>query len=204
MKIICKQLPYHQNLNHRSHMGYRNNSQRPVKLLTTCASQAFFAQIFSTQQHNQQQQVLQKQSLKKLRQQICNVHILRCRRPQQMQHTYMRADIGSGTVVGIGLVIAVALLLVMILTVALAMRSGSIGRTAADQAALAAAQTHIDQRGDPCANANEIAQRNRAELTACQLEGDDVTVTVRVATGVPIVDYVTVSAKAGPQPCDGE
>lgn len=65
--------------------------------------------------------------------------------------------------------------------------------TAADLAALAAA-TDLD-----CGRADDVARSNRAELTACTVEGQDVLVDVRVAVTLPGRRlYVTALSRAGP------
>jgi secretion/DNA translocation related TadE-like protein len=65
--------------------------------------------------------------------------------------------------------------------------------TAADLSALAAATD-----GD-CAKAEPVARSNRAELTTCALDGQDVIVNVRVPVTLPGRQlYVSALSRAGP------
>ena len=72
-------------------------------------------------------------------------------------------------------------------------------QSAADLAALAGAVA-AQRDEDACATAGRVARGNDAELTACQVLGDDVLVTVRVASpelaghGWPVIGR----ARAGP------
>lgn len=65
--------------------------------------------------------------------------------------------------------------------------------TAADLAALAAA-TDSD-----CERAVEVARSNRAQLSTCAMDGQDVIVDVRVTVNVPGHElYVSALSRAGP------
>ena len=83
--------------------------------------------------------------------------------------------------------------------VAAMVRAHRSAQSAADLAALAAAEAH--QRGSPaCEAATTIATANAAELTACTVEGQDVHVTVLV-TGPRWLGQqgdLVAEARAGP------
>lgn len=68
--------------------------------------------------------------------------------------------------------------------------------TAADLAALAAADSAAVAGPAPCGEAERTAQANGAALTACALEGGEVTVTVRVPAG--LLGEMIGRARAGP------
>ncbi|MEE1650886.1 Rv3654c family TadE-like protein [Brachybacterium sp. J144] len=72
--------------------------------------------------------------------------------------------------------------------------------TAADLAALAGADALAVAHGDPCGVAAEVASRNDARLTACELREWDVLVTVEVVAA-PLPER-TARARAGPDPRD--
>ncbi|MBW3088298.1 flp pilus-assembly TadE/G-like family protein [Bifidobacterium sp. 82T24] len=114
---------------------------------------------------------------------------------------WMRADKGSGTVVGVGLVMAAAMLLSTILAVGNVLYCRSVAQTAADHAALAAATALYESSGDPCAEGGSTAAANRARLTGCAITGEDVTVTAAVPTRVPFVVDASARARAGPKDC---
>lgn len=111
-------------------------------------------------------------------------------------------DNGSATVVGIGMVVAVGLLISILLTIALVMRAGATARTAADFAAIAAAQHYTFDLGDPCEIAGNMSEANHAQLVSCTVEGTDAMVRVRVPTHMPIVAYAYADARAGPVDCE--
>ena len=102
----------------------------------------------------------------------------------------------TGTVVTVGLAVGLAGLAAACLPVcgALATRQAVAG--AADAAALAAADVAVGiHPGLPCAQADQVAAANGAELLACELDGLVATVTVsRGILGIP----VTARATAGP------
>ncbi|WP_338063870.1 Rv3654c family TadE-like protein [Actinomyces ruminis] len=82
-----------------------------------------------------------------------------------------------------------------------AQAAGGRARAAADLAALAGATalTSVVAPADPCATAQQVAQANGAELAACTLDGEDVTVAVAVPTrilGIP--RRADAAARAGP------
>ncbi|MBT1177652.1 flp pilus-assembly TadE/G-like family protein [Bifidobacterium callimiconis] len=111
------------------------------------------------------------------------------------------ADEGSGTVVGVGLVLMVGVLLTAILALGNVLHCKTVAGTAADSAALAGATALYDSAGDPCTVAKRLAKKNRATLETCRTLDEDVIVTVRVKTRVPLVGDVHTSARAGPKNC---
>lgn len=88
----------------------------------------------------------------------------------------MHDERGSATV--LGLILILVCLLVGVLAVSLGELAGARARlsAAADLAALAGA-AH-DLQGDQCAAAARVAALGRADLVACELNGEDVAVTV--------------------------
>ncbi|MCT1431490.1 hypothetical protein M3G50_12135 [Brachybacterium muris] len=73
--------------------------------------------------------------------------------------------------------------------------------TAADLAALAAADAMAVGSASPCAVAEDAARRNGARLISCVEHGDEVVVHIRVdASVLPAVD---AAARAGPAPDAG-
>ena len=74
-------------------------------------------------------------------------------------------------------------------------------QAAADLAALAGANAH-QRGGDACVAAGQVADRNGVESTACQVEGNDVVVTVLLA-GPEFLGHsweLIGRARAGPGP----
>lgn len=90
---------------------------------------------------------------------------------------------------GAGSVLAVAMLgLLVTVTVAAAgvvgvVATHRIAQSAADLAALAGA-TALQDGGDACVRAADVAARNRATLDGCQVDGWDVAVVVRASTSL--------------------
>lgn len=107
-------------------------------------------------------------------------------------------DAGAGTIVAVGLVgaaVGLALLLAPVATVGIARHRAT---TAADAAALAAADTVVGiAAGDPCGNAGLTAAANGAALERCELDGLVATVEVRVVAGWA---SIAARASAGPPP----
>lgn len=112
-------------------------------------------------------------------------------------------ETGSGTVLAVGL-IGVLLALSLALTGVVQAQSGtSRARAGADLAALAGATalTSVHAPGDPCAMAQRVAGANRATVTSCRVEGEDVIVDAAVEVSVLGARCTaTASARAGPVP----
>lgn len=130
--------------------------------------------------------------------------LLRCGQAPLMVRA-VQDEHGSGTVLALG-VIAVAL--VLCLGASALMRSQSASgraQAAADLAAIsgATALTSVYHPDDPCQVATRVARANGAELTGCQVDGEDVTVDVVVRIwilGVPRT--AGARARAGPVEVD--
>jgi secretion/DNA translocation related TadE-like protein len=106
---------------------------------------------------------------------------------------------------GAGSVVAVAMLGVLVtVTVAAAGVVGVIAahrtaQSAADLAALAGASA-LQDGADACAQASAVADRNRARLTGCEVEGWNVSVVVEASTARLPGGVLDLSARgrAGP------
>lgn len=129
----------------------------------------------------------------------------RLRRRGARPHGADGEDEGSATVVGVALVVAAAVLVGALAATGNIVLRQSQARTAADVAALGAASALWRGDGTPCAVAAWLSDANAGNLERCDVDGDDisVSVSVHVPTDVPFVDYVTASARAGPRPCGG-
>ncbi|MDE5640528.1 Rv3654c family TadE-like protein [Bifidobacterium castoris] len=112
-----------------------------------------------------------------------------------------REDEGSATLVGAALVVAAAVLIGVLAAAGNIVLRQSQARTAADMAALGAASALWRGDGTPCAVAAWLSDANAGNLQRCDVDGDDVSVSVHVPTDVPFVDHVTADARAGPRPC---
>ena len=96
----------------------------------------------------------------------------------------VRDDVGAGTVLAVammGLLVTVTLTCGGVVAVVAAHRQA---QSAADLAALAGAAA-LQDGGDPCQHAGQIASRNGAHLTRCQVDGWDVAVVVSGAAHLP-------------------
>lgn len=102
----------------------------------------------------------------------------------------LRNDRGNATVTSAGIIAALVGLLFAVLTAFQTVLDDHQSRLAADLAAVAGAWAHAYGE-DACAAAYETARRNDADISACRIDGDDVTVTVAVG------DRET-TARAGP------
>ncbi|WP_411374300.1 Rv3654c family TadE-like protein [Arthrobacter sp. MPF02] len=108
---------------------------------------------------------------------------------------------GSGTVLAAGLALVVMTAMVMMLLLAQAAVQSSRAATAADLAALAAADALRGiTTGQPCAVAAEVASRHAAQLLEC-MEGQGQTVEVRTELNEgSVLGRATGRARAGPPP----
>jgi secretion/DNA translocation related TadE-like protein len=108
---------------------------------------------------------------------------------------------GSGTVLAAGL----GLLVIGLLSAALLMAQATVhaqrAASAADLAALAAADVARGLKpGDPCAAAAETAAQNNATLTSCLLAGEGIVeVRTRLLQGT-VLGTATGHSRAGPPP----
>ncbi|WP_106348191.1 Rv3654c family TadE-like protein [Antricoccus suffuscus] len=112
----------------------------------------------------------------------------------------MPTERGSGTiwVVAMAMVLCVVALSVMLLGLAQTARHKA--NSAADLAALAAAQVLIDGTGSPCDVASGNAAANGARITSCAVDGEVVliAVSVDVHLGRFGLGTATATARAGP------
>ncbi|WP_103063764.1 Rv3654c family TadE-like protein [Actinomyces qiguomingii] len=111
------------------------------------------------------------------------------------------AERGSGTVMVLG-IIAVALCLALGATALIQAQAASgRARSAADLAALAGATAlnSVFAPADPCVTAQRVARANGGDVAGCNIDGEDVTVTVTVpARIVGIPRRAEAAARAGP------
>ncbi|WP_313814105.1 Rv3654c family TadE-like protein [Glutamicibacter sp.] len=121
------------------------------------------------------------------------------------------AQRGSSTVAVAGIVATVLLLAAAVLGFSAAGRATMQAGTAADLAALAAADTARGLRsGDPCGTAAQVAGANHAELSSCRIEADGTTVRVAVdvrlnfsAAGITLY-RAHAQARAGAPPLNAD
>lgn len=111
-------------------------------------------------------------------------------------------DEGSGTLAGVMLILVVALLMGALAAGGAVLIAGAKARGVADTAAVSAARMLLEGGADPCAAARTIASAQDAQLESCAIEDEDVTVTIRSPTGVPVAAWVERRSRAGPQRCD--
>ncbi|WP_169721489.1 Rv3654c family TadE-like protein [Brevibacterium album] len=130
-----------------------------------------------------------------------------------------RCDEGSSTVIGLGTASLAMTLVLVVGAVSMGLRARSQADAAADLAALAAAQTLAwsgpgdggtteGGTADPCAMAEEVAERNGAELSECIVRPDlqraKVEVEVPVALSAPglerrpVMRAEAVAGRSGP------
>ena len=90
-------------------------------------------------------------------------------------------ELGAGTVLAVAMMGLLVTVTVVAAGVAAVIAAHRIAQSAADLAALAGAAA-IQDGGDPCAQAAEVADRNRARLNGCEVEGWNVSVVVTAST----------------------
>ncbi|WP_411733266.1 Rv3654c family TadE-like protein [Paeniglutamicibacter sp.] len=125
-----------------------------------------------------------------------------------MSPARLHAQRGSGTVLMLSVVCVAALALVVVLMFTAVAQAAAKAGTAADLAALAAADAARRLLpGDPCGVAASTARANAATLTSCSRQGQGgevVTVAVHVAVSpvgwLPPVTRAKSVARAGPPP----
>lgn len=107
---------------------------------------------------------------------------------------------GSATVAGACVVAALVGLVVLIVYVGAAVSARHQAQSAADLAALAAAQALVLGESDPCREADLIAGRMEVAVSSCAPNGGDVvvTVTVEVELGPLGTGEARAVARAGP------
>lgn len=107
---------------------------------------------------------------------------------------------GSATVAGACVVAALAGLVVLMVFVGAAVSARHQAQSAADLAALAAAQSMVLGEADPCRDAELIAGGMGVVVASCEAEGEDVVVSVTVGVDLgPLGSReARASARAGP------
>ena len=112
-------------------------------------------------------------------------------------------DAGNASMGAVGMVFVVAVLLCTIAAGARIAMAKAQARTAADMAALAAADAYWNEDvADPCGIGSAVARNNAGAAESCEVIDMDVAMEVRTATGVPFVERVSARARAGPRRCD--
>lgn len=115
-----------------------------------------------------------------------------------MRPVAVRDERGAGTVLGIammGLLVSVTLAVGCGVAVVATHRAA---QAAADLAALAAAGA-LQEGGDPCASAADIATDNRSTLRGCRIDGWSVSVVVVSEVRLPVGRVeLPARARAGP------
>lgn len=103
---------------------------------------------------------------------------------------------------GAMLVMAVGIALAVAASVGNLMICQNRARSLADLIAFDAAYVlwHVDI-GDPCALAANMAEANGVTLGSCSVRDEDVLVTIKVETMVPVASSVERMARAGPVNC---
>jgi len=112
------------------------------------------------------------------------------------------ADAGAGTVLMLGIALGAITLVVAAAMLSSAAVVGARAGTAANLAALAAADALRGLRsGDPCAVAAGVAERNQAEVAQCMPEAQTGTVSITVHAVAPLLPWpASARARAGPPP----
>ena len=107
---------------------------------------------------------------------------------------------GSATVIGAMVIAALVAVVVLIVYVGAAISARHQSQSAADLAALAAAQQLVMGESDPCEAARAIASRMSASVKKCRVMGGDVVVTAQVAVQIGAFGLrdTRSSARAGP------
>lgn len=120
-------------------------------------------------------------------------------------HRWTRPDSGFATIWAVGwILVCLSIGWLSLLAAAVVARQHHLDSTA-DLASIAAA-TRVQVGSDGCAAAQQVAERNGVELTACGVHDDDVVVTVEDRADLPFgLDGRLMSkARAGPAEVSGE
>ncbi|AKU18126.1 Rv3654c family TadE-like protein [Luteipulveratus mongoliensis] len=110
-----------------------------------------------------------------------------------------RTDRGSGSLLMVGIAGVTLILMAGAMVLVSVVHASMRARTAADLAALAAADRVLNPRpdSDPCAAAGSLAQANGASLLSCATGAEDVVVTVGVPVSTPGLGLARVRSRAG-------
>ncbi|WEV69680.1 flp pilus-assembly TadE/G-like family protein [Bifidobacterium sp. ESL0775] len=121
---------------------------------------------------------------------------------RKLRRVFRGYDEGSGTINGVMLIAVTAILISAVALGGNLLVCISEARSAADQAAIAGAQSARDGDFDPCLKSRIASSANKASLITCKVDEEDVTVKVAVKTAVPFTPLVSRMARAGPVECD--
>ncbi|WP_226847444.1 Rv3654c family TadE-like protein [Bifidobacterium lemurum] len=111
-------------------------------------------------------------------------------------------DCGSGTMAGVMLITVAALTLTVAAAAGNLLVCQTQARAIADLAAMQAAVAwHRGGTDEPCALAADAAALNGGRIGRCVVDGDDVELSVAVATMVPFAPQVERVSRAGPVEC---
>ncbi|KAB5608166.1 Rv3654c family TadE-like protein [Bifidobacterium jacchi] len=125
--------------------------------------------------------------------------------PARRRGRLVGCDRGSGTMLAAGLAMAVGVLLAVIAAAGNALVCRTRAAEAADLAALSAAQALWDGRAfdeqGVCGIAGLVSSGNGVTLLRCATDGDDVQVSVEIATRVPFAPHIVHHSRAGPVEC---
>lgn len=109
---------------------------------------------------------------------------------------------GSATVLALALIATCLIFAVSLAGLTAVQAARGRAQTAADLAALAAADAWVTSAGDPCAIAGTVAAANGAALAGCSLAASDVIVRASVPVRGPFASLgltASASARAGPE-----
>lgn len=114
---------------------------------------------------------------------------------------FRRSDRGSGTILGVMLMMVAGVALSVVVAAGNVLVCQSEAQSTADMAAISSANALWKGETNICAIAERVARSHAGSLQSCSIKGEDVTVTVTIATSVPFVKQVTKSSRAGPVDC---
>ncbi|SNU02302.1 helicase/secretion neighborhood TadE-like protein [Ruaniaceae bacterium KH17] len=113
---------------------------------------------------------------------------------KRMQRLSANREEGAATVLMLAIVAVVLVLIGFTALLGTASAARHSAQSAADLAALAAAEVHLSH-GSACAIAAQVSELNDAELVGCEIQGEFVVVRVRV----PVAGmWASATARAGP------
>ena len=112
----------------------------------------------------------------------------------------LATDRGSGTIWIAAMAAILCVVASTVMLLGLAQTARHKANSAADLAALAAAQVLVDGTGSPCAVASGTAATNGARLASCAVAGEivSVSISVDVRLGRFGLGTATATARAGP------
>nr|WP_281180959.1 Rv3654c family TadE-like protein [Actinomyces vulturis] len=126
----------------------------------------------------------------------------RISRQCRLYATFFQDDKGAGAVMVTSVIAVLLIIAIAVMSVSGLAIAATRARNAADLAAIAGATNAIGLYGDihPCLSAQQVAKRNGANLSSCQIDGNDVIVSVEVPVSALLIhDAARAVARAGPQ-----